>query len=134
MASPFERAASVLAADSRVDAVYGFGSHVRGTAGPRSDIDLAVLLSRDIRLVEELRLRANVVDVLGRDDIDLVRLNSAPPLLRHEIISTGHRLFVRDADAVDRFERRCLREYLDTRYLRTVQRRLARERSHDAAA
>ncbi len=134
MDDAFEQATGVLAADPRVDAVYGFGSRIRGTPGPRSDIDLAVLLNREMKLVDELRLRAAVVEALGRDDVDQVRLNHAPPLLRYEVVATGRRLFARDDDAADRFEERCLREYLDTHHLRAVQRQLARERSHDAAA
>ncbi len=134
MDDAFQQAATVLAADPRVDAVYGFGSRIRGTAGPMSDIDLAVLLNREIKLIEELRLRAAVVEALQRDDVDLVRLNHAPPLLRYEVVATGRRLFARDDDAADRFEARCVREYLDTHHLRAVQRRLARERSRAAAA
>ena len=130
----FDKATGVLARDPRVEAVYGFGSRIHGSAGPRSDVDLAVLLNQEVKLIEELRLRATVVEALGRDDVDLVRLNHAPPLLRFEVLATGRRLFARDEEAVDEFEARCLREYQDTHHLRAVQRRLARERSHDAAA
>lgn len=130
----FEKAAGVLARDPRVEAVYGFGSEIHGTPGPRSDVDLAVLLNQDVKLIEELRLRAAVVEALGRDDVDLVRLNQAPPLLRFEVLATGRRLFARDEEAVDGFEARCLRQYQDSHHLRAVQRRLAREHGGDVAA
>ena len=45
----FDKAASVLTSDPRVEAVYGFGSRIRGTAGPRSDVDLAVLLNQEVK-------------------------------------------------------------------------------------
>lgn len=45
MSNELERAAAVLAEDPRVLAVYGFGSRARGEAGPRSDVDVAVLLA-----------------------------------------------------------------------------------------
>ena len=131
---PFDKAAATLAQDPRVEAVYGFGSGIRGTAGPHSDIDLAVLLNQEINLLEELRLRATVVETLRRDDVDLVRLNRSTPLLRYEVLATGRRLFTRDIDAVAHLEIRWLQEYLDTHHLRAVQRQLARERSHDVAA
>ena len=130
----FEKAARLLADDPRILALWGFGSRARGTHGPRSDVDLAVLLDAAPTLMEKLRLRADVVDDLGRDDVDLVVLNQAAPLLRYEVLKDGRRLFARDEEAADAFELRALREYLDTRHLRAVQRRLAREALDDLAA
>jgi predicted nucleotidyltransferase len=121
------RAADRLARDPRVLAVYGFGSRARGEAGPRSDVDVAVLLERRLDLREELRLRAEVVDELRRDDVDLVVLNQAPPLLRYEVVAAGRRLFARDEETADLFEERAARECFDTAHLRSVQQRLARE-------
>ncbi len=120
-------AARALAADPRVLAVYAFGSQARGVARPHSDLDLAVLLDRSVSLREELALRAEVVDALHRDDIDLVVLNLAPPLLRYEVISAGSRLYCRSALEADHFEEKSLREYLDTAHLRRVQQDLARQ-------
>ncbi len=127
MSDELQRAADRLARDPRVEAVWGFGSRARGEAGPRSDVDLAVLLDRRPSLREELRLRAEVVEELRRDDIDLVVLNLAPPLLRYEAVAAGRRLFARDEEAADRFEERAARECFDTAHLRAVQQRLARE-------
>ena len=59
-----------LSADPRVQAIYLFGSAAAGETRPDSDIDLAVLLGQRITLGDELRMRAVVVDVLHRDDID----------------------------------------------------------------
>lgn len=127
MDSVLERAAERLLEDQRVLAVWGFGSRARGQFGGRGDVDLAVLLTAPLSLREELRLRAGVVEELRRDDIDLVVLNDAPPLLRYEVVAGGQLLSARDPQAAERLEERALREYLDTAYLRRVQRRLARE-------
>lgn len=120
-------AAARLATDPRVVAVWGFGSRARGETIASSDVDLAVLLDQEVSLREELRLRSTVVEELRRDDVDLVILNGAPPLLRYEAVAAGARLFARDEEAADRFEERAVREALDTAYLREVQQRLARE-------
>lgn len=88
---------------------------------------MAVLLDREIGLGEELRLRAVVVEALRRDDVDLVVLNHAPPLLSYEVIAAGNRLFARDDEEADRYEERAARECFDTAHLRKVQQRLARE-------
>lgn len=127
MSQELERAADRLARDPRVLAVYGFGSRSRDEAGPRSDVDVAVLLDQRLSLAQELRLRAEVVQELRRDDVDLVVLNQAPPLLRYEVVSAGRRLFARDEEAADRFEERAARECFDTAHLRATQQRLARE-------
>jgi predicted nucleotidyltransferase len=123
-----DRAAERLANDPRVLAVWAFGSQATGTAGPSSDVDIAVLLDRTLDLTEELRLRAVVVDVLRRDDVDLVVLNQAPPLLRYEVLAQGRLLLAPDPDAVHEFEERALREYFDTAHLRATQQSLARPR------
>jgi hypothetical protein len=60
--------------------------------------------------------------------VDLVVLNTAPPLLANEVIKTGRRLTCRfEADRV-RFETRAIARYLDTAHLRRVQHRYLRER------
>ena len=122
-----KRAGDRLLRDARVLAVWGFGSRVGRRPGVRRDVDLAVLLAEPLSLREELRLRAEVVEALGRDDIDLVALNGAPPLLRYEVVATGRLLGAREPAAAERMEERALREYLDTAHLRKVQRLLARE-------
>jgi len=127
MNEELERAAQRLARDRRILAIWGFGSKARGKARPGSDVDVAVLLDGEISLVEELRLRAEVVETLRRDDVDLVVLNQAPPLLRYEVIAAGARLFARDEEAADRYEERAARECFDTAHLRRTQQRLARE-------
>lgn len=123
----FERVAQALSRDSRVQAVYAFGSRAQGTARETSDYDVAILVDTSLDLRAELRLRARVVEELGTDRVDLVVLNTAPPTLRHEVVSTGKRLFARDDRDADRFEHRATMEFLDTAHLRAVQQRLARE-------
>lgn len=127
MSEELQRAAGRLRQDPRVVAVYGFGSRARGEAGPASDVDVAVLLDRRLSLADELRLRSRVVEELHRDDVDLVVLNHAPPLLRCEVVAAGRRLFARDDEAADRFEARAAMECFDTEYLRATQQRILRE-------
>lgn len=113
--------------DPRVVAVYAFGSRARGEAGPRSDFDFAVLIEGSVSLAEEARLGADLAETIGREDLDLIILNQAPPLLRYEVVAAGCRLFARDEATADRFEEAAARECFDTAHLRDIQRRLARE-------
>ena len=58
-----------------------FGSAARGTTGPRSDLDVGVILEEGLGLTEVENALARAT---GRR-VEVVRLDTAPPLLRFEI-------------------------------------------------
>lgn len=98
------------------------GSQARGTPGPLSDVDLAIwhvpgLDSAD-RLDLQLALASGASRALGTDEVDVVMLNDAPPLMRQRAIRDGKRLVERDHDDRVRLETRAILEYLDTAPLR----------------
>lgn len=98
------------------------GSQARGTAGPLSDVDIAVwhdpALDPRGRLDLQLSLADEAGRALGTDEIDIVLLNRAPPLMRHRAIRDARRLVERDHDERVRLETRAILEYLDTAPLR----------------
>jgi predicted nucleotidyltransferase len=67
------------------------GSQARGTVGPLSDVDIAVwhdpALDPRGRLDLQLGLADEAGRALGTDEIDIVLLNHAPPLMRHRAIA-----------------------------------------------
>ena len=112
----------MLEKEKRVKFAYLFGSRARGQAGPLSDTDIAVYLDGRIKSGDyRLKLMEKLAKFLKNDHLDLVILNQAPPLLRHEIIKYG-RLLKDDACRRIPFEVEAIRECLDTAYLRQVQR------------
>jgi predicted nucleotidyltransferase len=94
-----------------VVAVYLFGSLARDRAHRDSDIDVAVLLdwaaypSSATRFEARLRLTGELGAALGRNDVDLVVLNDAPPVFAREVVTSGRRVFVADAEAEHAFRR-----------------------------
>ena len=88
-----------------------FGSHGESRAHSESDVDVGVLLDRQLvpgapqRFDLRVRLTSNLIHALGNNDVDLVVLNDAPPLLARQVIRTGIELFCRDRD-LDRDFRR----------------------------
>ncbi len=58
-------------------------------------------------------LTAELVRLLQRNDVDVVVLNRAPPLLYHRVLRDGLRLFARDARATTTREGRALSRYCD---------------------
>jgi len=97
--------------DSRVLAVFAFGSQVDGYATPHSDVDLAVLFEDDVQLKDRLALQVKAAEILSKD-VDLVSINAAPLLLRHRALQ-GRLLFERDPIAVANLIEHTLRRYRD---------------------
>jgi predicted nucleotidyltransferase len=88
-----------------------FGSTARGEAGPRSDVDLGILLDPDTR-----DLRLHVGAELGRAagrEVDVVFLNEAPPLLRFEISRDGLLLFEKEDGLWTDFMARAMVDWWD---------------------
>lgn len=105
--------------------VYLYGSRARGTAGPASDVDLAVLYAVDPPDTLEglgLDLAADLERRLGRA-VDLVVLNRAPVDLVHRVLRDGLLVCERDRSARIRFEVRARNDYFDLLpYLRQYRR------------
>jgi uncharacterized protein YutE (UPF0331/DUF86 family)/predicted nucleotidyltransferase len=96
---------------------YLFGSQGAGTAGPLSDVDVAVYVDRsradDSGYGYVARLTADLMTALSRNDVDVVLLNDAPPLLYQRVLASGARLLSRDLAATTTREGRALSRYCD---------------------
>ena len=79
-------------------AIYGFGSRMQGTAGPESDLDLAVLVAGYAGPLVLWELSGDLADVAGCP-VDLLDLRAASTVMQHQIITTGQRWWARDAQA-----------------------------------
>lgn len=74
-----------LAARHGAHNVRVFGSVARGEAGPDSDVDLLIDLDRNRSLFDQLELKQEIEDLLGRK-VDLVTEQSIYWLLRRRIL------------------------------------------------
>ena len=92
-------------------AVYHFGSGRNGTAGPESDIDLAVLAGAPLDVVGLWELAQRLAAEVGRD-VDLIDLRRASTVLRHQVLMTGERVWCADPVGCDRWETAMLSMYL----------------------
>ena len=79
-------------------AVYGFGSRVQGTAGPDSDLDLAVLVEGYADVTLLWQLSGGLADIAGCA-VDLLDLRRASTVMQYQIITLGERWWARDAQA-----------------------------------
>ena len=99
-----------------------FGSQARGSAGPLSDIDVAVLLDPPAYAgcTRGEEICADLMQVLHRNDIDVVLADRAPALLRHRIARDGVLILARGRHTVTRFVVDAVRDYVDTAPLRRL--------------
>lgn len=110
-----------------VSVSYLFGSYARETAGLRSDIDIAVAFSYEIKaelqenLVEDIR--NSLERIFGIDKIDVINVNAVknPLLLYLIVLGEGEILFADDIPLKNNIAARALREFEDTKYLRNIQ-------------
>jgi hypothetical protein len=110
-----------LASEKTVKFAYLFGSQVRGNIGKLSDIDIAVFLDDRIDPLQcRLRLIEYISKSIGAPKVDLIVLNSATPLLTHQVIKNGVVVKENKRNRIG-FEMESLQKYLDTEYLRNTQ-------------
>ncbi|MEO8277344.1 MAG: nucleotidyltransferase domain-containing protein [Thermoanaerobaculia bacterium] len=131
------RLGAVLQSRPEVLEAYLFGSTARGESRAHSDIDVAVYLDPDSPAFGELtsgslqrdtlrrepatpslvaraaEIGAELGAVLGTNAIDVVALNSAPPLLYHRVLRDGIRIVSRDLQATTRRAGQALSRYCD---------------------
>ena len=79
-------------------AIYAFGSQVHGTAGPESDLDLAVLVAGYADPQALWTLAGDLVDIASCP-VDLLDLRAASTVMQYQIITTGQRWWARDVQA-----------------------------------
>jgi predicted nucleotidyltransferase len=113
-----------LFARNNVVLAYLYGSQARNESGPLSDVDIAVLfapnLSKQVRFQHALSLCYELGVTLQRDDVQVVDLQEASPLLRHRVYYEGRLLYCPDDALRVKFEMTALRDYVDTAPLRRL--------------
>jgi len=96
---------------------YLFGSCVEGKVGKISDIDIAVYfddkLTSSVMFDKKLKIMAELSSLLDKDEIDIVILNDAYPIIEHRIIKNGKVIFSIDESRRIDYEVKAVMRYLD---------------------
>lgn len=101
----------ILKAIPQIWAIYRFGSAGTPFERPDSDIDLAILAPNALDNLARWELAQSLALWLN-NDVDLVDLQSASTVLRHQIVSHGRRIYCADRFAAEEFESRALSDYV----------------------
>lgn len=102
-----------------VVALYLFGSHAKKSKRVPEDIDVAVLYERtstpDPRQILEMQ---ESLSGLLKKDVDLVVMNRANPILKHQIFGEGKLLLNNNPSLLNEFFSRSLSEYDEIKRVR----------------
>jgi hypothetical protein len=106
-------AAEYLRSHPRVVFAYLFGGLARGERRPLSDVDIAVYFAGSVTADVKLDILGKLIDILGTDEIDLVILNTAPPLLAMNVLRKKQVVADNEPAMRHRFESLSFRKYFD---------------------
>ncbi len=127
-----EKLASALSVKPEITFAYLFGSAAKGTAGNKSDVDIAVFLDPSIELNEEgfgyVSVLTEELSALLGTRVDVVILNSAKIVLKFQVLKSGLLLHTKSNEARRTFHERTIREYLDFKPALKVQREYMHKR------
>lgn len=123
-----ETVEDVLSGREEIVAVYLFGSFAKGTEHSQSDVDIGLILDKELDFSEESKLEAELSNKLGRK-ADLRILNNQDNRFVYNVLRKGELLFTQKQDKKHTFEQKVLRKYLDMKpfheeYDRFVKQRL----------
>jgi len=108
----------------RVLMAYLFGSQATGRNSPLSDIDIAVLFDEKVEphtyMERQMDLIGEFMKLFHTNDVDVVGLNNASPLLTYNVVSRSKVLFDPRKRAL-RFKISAWNRFFDSQYLRDVQ-------------
>lgn len=95
----------------KVMAIILFGSHVKDTIKPLSDIDIAVITKN-----ADKKLEAEIHS-FSSHYFDVVNFHKLPLYIQFEVFKYGKPLFIRNKTYLSQLKRIVLREYLEMSFL-----------------
>jgi uncharacterized protein len=107
-----------MAEKSGVNYLYLFGSQARGKTTPWSDFDFAVKFGNKTKDTFKARLKliSDLSGALERDDVDVVDIEKADPLLGFNIIKDGKVIFSRNEKERVMDKARAMSFYFDRKF------------------
>jgi len=103
---------AALAASSNLRLAVLFGSRATGRARESSDFDVGILPVAPLTLREELALAVALSAAVGRE-VDVVRLDTADPLVGREVAQTGVCLLESEPGAFAAFRATAMSHWAD---------------------
>ncbi|OGW36763.1 MAG: hypothetical protein A2Y97_13650 [Nitrospirae bacterium RBG_13_39_12] len=109
--------------DEGLQLVVLFGTVASGSIHKKSDIDLAFLFDKPVDI---LALTNRVIRLLKANDVDVIDLKRASPLLQLSVAKNGKLIYEKYQGNFNAFCSLAFRKYIDTRKLRDAQAKVIR--------
>lgn len=103
--------------DPEVLAVMVFGSAARGEAGPKSDVDVCLVLVPEIRDRERAAQKRLEYLAESPENLDIQIFQLLPLYVRHRVLKEGQVLFSRDEDALYELAFATIRAFEDFKHV-----------------
>lgn len=97
-------------------AVWIIGSYGTEYQRKDSDIDFAILLEKDISLMDEMKISCDISDIIDFEDVDIVNLRKAPITLQFKTLKEGRALYEKDFVKVSDYMEYVFNRYRDEKY------------------
>ncbi|PIP23414.1 MAG: nucleotidyltransferase domain-containing protein [Candidatus Nealsonbacteria bacterium CG_4_10_14_0_2_um_filter_38_17] len=94
-----------------------FGSRASGKNYKGSDFDIAYLAKKDLDLNKEARLIIDISPVFKSENIDLLNLRKAPPLLLYAVTKDCQVIYERNELIFSTIRAYAFKKYVETKYL-----------------
>lgn len=110
-----------IANQYKIADIYLFGSEVTGFKHPGSDFDIAVRFRKGLpSLLERGKVYGNLysdlLEVFGREDLDLVFTEESPLHIRFRIVAEGELLYSFDRENSFDYKERVINYYRDYKF------------------
>ncbi len=99
-----------------------FGSYNTDRFTPNSDIDIAFKSQNSLSIDDKIELIGDLISYFKRDNIDLIDIQNAPPLLLYAIACNGQVLYEKDNSFL-KFKLYASFRYADTKHLRLARKK-----------
>lgn len=109
-----------LAKRFRIHFILLFGSKAEGKDIAESDTDIALYAYHVLSEEEKINIAFELSFILKTENIDLVDIKTAPPLLKKKIFDNYKALFVKDPFLLYQIELSILHEYEESKILNKI--------------
>lgn len=110
-----------------------FGSEAQGSANQESDIDVALLYNSGKQPSgwDLMQFKQKLSDLMHQD-VDIVVLNDASPIIAMQAIKNGAPLFIRDQKKYQQYEVKLITDYADVKKMREpFEKNILKRKLHD---
>lgn len=100
-----------LASNYKIELILLFGSYAKKKAHKRSDLDIGIYSYKKITPDDLWELQTKLMELLGRDDIDVVILNNTSPILLFNILKHHTPIHINNSKILGQFKIMALKRY-----------------------